>query len=199
VEEVTERRSLRRLLPRILVFSLAGLIIHLSALFGAMIFGHSFVPSQAYVSDHDVIAQSIAIPAGCIIFVLCCRKLSKDFRAFQAWDGSFKTLILSGFGILVLPFVFGVFVRATLLTAYPLWSAALIGEDTQLEFTVDRIGGSSVRCSNRVDLAGMPMMTGTLCGVPDDFRMTLHQGIRVMLTGRGTPDGLFASGIDVVQ
>ncbi|WP_210388522.1 hypothetical protein [Mesorhizobium sp. 131-2-1] len=190
---------MRRLLPPILVFCLAGLAIHLLALLGAMIFGHSFVPSQAYVSDHDMIAKSIAIPAGCLIFVLCCRKFLKDFRAFQAWDVSFKTLVLSGFGVLVLPFVFGVFVRATLLTAYPLLLAALMGEDTQLEFSVDRIGGSSFRCSNRVDLAGMPMMTGTLCGVPDDFRKTLHQGTRVMLTGRGTADGLFAATIDVVH
>jgi hypothetical protein len=187
---------LRRLLPRILVFSLAGLTIHLLALLGAMIFGHSFVPSQAYVSDHDMIAKSIAIPAGCLIFVLCCRKFANDFQAPQV---SAKTVILSGFGVIVLPILFGVFVRATVLTAYPLWLAVLMGEDTQLEFSVRDTAGSSFRCSYRVDLAGMPMMTGTLCGVPDDFRKTLHQGMPVVLTGRGTANGLFASGIDAVH
>ena len=98
-----------------------------------------------------------------------------------------------------MPFLFGVFVRAIVLTAYPLWSAALIGTDTQLEFSVDSIGGASFRCGNRVNLAGMPMMTGTLCGIPDDFRKMLHQGIRVVVAGRGTADGLFAARIDVVH
>lgn len=194
--EVTERGSLRRLLPRVFVLFLAGLVVHLLALIGAMVFGHSFVPSQAYVSDHDTIAKSIAISAGCLIFVLCCRKFAKDFEASQV---SARTLLLSGFGVIVLPFVFGVFIRATVLTAYPLWLAVVIGKDTQLEFSVRNVGGSSFRCSDRVDLAGMPMMTGTLCGVPDDFRKTLHQGIRVILTGRGTADGLFAAEIDVVH
>ncbi|MER9867358.1 hypothetical protein NKJ35_09185 [Mesorhizobium sp. M0136] len=161
-----------------------------------MIFGYSFVPSQIYVSGHDFIAKSVAIPGGCLIFVLCCRKFANDF---QAWDASAKTLILSGFGVLLLPFIFGIVVRATVLTAYPLWAAALMGKDTKLEFSVDHVGGPSFRCPNRVDLARMPTMTGTLCGVPDDFRKTLHQGIRVMLTGRGTADGLFAAEIDVVQ
>ncbi|RWM26227.1 hypothetical protein [Mesorhizobium sp.] len=187
---------MRRLLPRILVFCLAGLIIHLWALLGALVFGRSFVPSQAYVSDHDIIAKSIAIPAGCLIFVLCCRKFAKDFEAPQV---SVKTLLLSGFGVVVLPFVFGVFIRATVLTAYPLWSAALIGKETQLEFSVYDTGGPSFRCPNRVNLAGMPTMTGTLCDVPDDFRRTLHQGIRVVLTGRGTANGLFAARIEVVH
>jgi len=161
-----------------------------------MTFGYSFVPSQAYVSDHDMIAKSLAIPGGCLVFVLCCRKFAKDF---QAWDASAKTLILSGFGVLVLPFIFGVVVRATILTAYPLWLAALVGKDTQLEFSVDDTADSSARCSHRVNLAGMPMMTGTLCGISDDFRKTLHHGMRIVLTGRGTADGLFAAGVDVVQ
>ncbi|MER8595618.1 MULTISPECIES: hypothetical protein [unclassified Mesorhizobium] len=187
---------MRRLLPRVIVFSLAGLTIHLLALLGAMIFGHSFVPSQRYVSDHDMIAKSIAIPAGCLILVLYCRKFARDFDAPQV---SIKTLILSGFGVIVLPFIFGVFIRATVLTAYPLWLAALMGKHTQLEFSVSDTAGWSYRCPNRVSLAGMPMMTGTLCGISDNFRNTLHQGTRVVLTGRGTADGLFAAGIDVVQ
>jgi hypothetical protein len=194
VENAGGRWALRRYLLHTFVFCLVGLTIHGSALLGAMIFGYSFVPSQTYVSDHDVIAKSVAIPGGCLIFVLCCRKFAKDFKDFQASDVSAKTLILSGFGVLVLPFIFGVVVRATVLTAYPLWSAALIGKDTQLEFSVDHVGGPSFRCPNRVDLAGMPIMTGTLCGVPDDFRKTLHHGTRVVLTGRGTADGLFCGG-----
>lgn len=143
-----------------------------------------------------MIAKSIAIPAGCLILVLCCRKFARDFDAPQV---SIKTLILSGLGVIVVPFIFSVFIRATVLTAYPLWLAALMGKHTQLEFSVDHVAGSSVRCPNRVDLAGMPMMTGTLCGISDDFRNTLHQGSRVVLTGRGTADGLFAAEIDVVH
>ncbi|RUU89762.1 hypothetical protein EOB59_17750 [Mesorhizobium sp. M7A.F.Ca.MR.176.00.0.0] len=161
-----------------------------------MISGYSFVPSQGYVSDHNTIAKSIAIPAGCLILVLCCRKFAKDFDAPQV---SIKALILSGFSVIVLPFVFGGYVRATVLTAYPLWLAALMGKHTQLEFSVKDTAGWSYRCPNRVDLTGMPMMTGTLCGIPDDFRKTLHQGTRVVLTGRGTADGLFAAEIDVVH
>lgn len=196
MENAGGRWALRRYLLDTFVFCLVGLTIHGSALLGAMFFGHSFVPSQAYLSSHDMIAKSLAIPGGCLIFVLCCRKFAKDF---QASDVSAKTLILSGFGVLVLPFIFGVVVRATVLTAYPLWSAALMGEHTQLEFSVDHVGGPSFRCPNRVVLAGMPIMTDTLCGIPDDFRKTLHQGTRVVLTGRGTADGLFATGIGVVH
>jgi hypothetical protein len=164
-----------------------------------MVFGYSFVPSQNYVSGHDVIAKSLAILGGGLVFILCCRQFVKEFQAWQAWDVSAKTLILSGFGFLLMPFIFGIVVRATVLTAYPLWSAALIGKDTQLEFSVDHVGGPSVRCPNRVDLAGMPTMTGTLCGIPNDFRKTLHQGTRVVLAGRGTAEGLFAAEIDVVH
>ncbi|RUT96078.1 hypothetical protein EOD23_31245 [Mesorhizobium sp. USDA-HM6] len=162
----------------------------------AMTFGHSFVPSQAYVSSHDIIAKSAAILIGCLILALFCLKLVRDF---QGPSVSAKTLFHSGLGILLLPLIAGIFVRATVLTAYPLWSAALIGQDTKLEFFVDYVGGPSFRCPDRVNLAGMPTMTGTLCDIPDDFRMSLHHGIRVVLTGRGTEDGLFAATIDVVH
>lgn len=183
-------------LCRIIFFCVACLTFHVLVLLGAIIFGYSFVPSQTYVSDHDVIAKSLAIPGGCLVFVLCCRKFAKDF---QSWNASAKTIILSGFNVLMLPFLFGIVVRATVLTAYPLWSAALMGKDTQLEFSVDHVGGASFRCPNRLDLAGMPIMTGTLCGIPKGLRNTLHQGIRVALSGRGTADGLFAATIDVVH
>ncbi|AZO22292.1 MULTISPECIES: hypothetical protein [unclassified Mesorhizobium] len=162
----------------------------------ATTFGYSFVPSQAYVSSHDMIAKSVAIPVGCLILALCCRKFAKDL---QSPNVSGKTLFLSGFGILVLPLISGVIVRATILTVCPLWSAALIGQNTQLEFSVDYVEGPSFRCPDRVNLAGMPTMTGTLCGVADDFRKKLYHGVRVVLTGRGTADGLFVAGIDVAH
>ena len=194
--ETTERRSLSYRLSLIFVVCLGCLTIQGAVLIGAMSSGYSFVLSQAYMSDHDMIAKWLAILGGCLVFVLCCRKFAKDS---EAPDVSGKTLILSGFGIVVLPFIFGIFVRATILTAYPLWLAVLIGKDTKLEFSVSSTAGWSYRCPNRVELAGMPIMTGTLCGVPDDFRRTLHQGTRVVLTGRGTAHGLFAAEIDVVH
>lgn len=196
MEETAERRPLRLRLFRVFFFCLVGLTLHGVVLIGAMISGHPFVPSQIYVNGHDMIARSIAIPGGCLVFVLCCGKFAKDF---QARDVSAKTILLSGFGVLVLPFIFAIVVRATVLTAYPLWFAALLGKETQLEFAVADTEGSSSRCPYRVDLAGMPMMTGTLCGVPDEFRRTLHRGTWVVLTGRGTDYGLFAAGIDIVR
>ncbi|UCI09459.1 hypothetical protein [Mesorhizobium sp. B1-1-8] len=159
-----------------------------------MIFGHPFLPSQAYVSSHDMIAKSVAIPVGCLMLFFCCRKFAKDF---QSPNLSTKTFLVSGFGILVVPLVFGVFARAIVLTAYPLWLAAVAGRDTQLEFSIGDITGSSMRCPYRVDLADMPIMTGTLCDVPEAVRKTLYPGMRVLLTGRGTVNGLFAARINV--
>ncbi|WP_146770278.1 hypothetical protein [Mesorhizobium hawassense] len=187
-------KSPSRLLPRVFLFCVFGFAIHLWVLLGALIFGHSFVPSQAYVNAHDMIAKSVAILIGCLMLFFCCRKFAKDF---QSPNLSTKTFLVSGFGILVVPLIFGVFARAIVLTAYPLWLAAVAGGDTQLEFSVGDIAGSSMRCPHIVNLADMPMMTGTLCDVPEAVRKTLYPGMRVLLTGRGTANGLFAARIDV--
>lgn len=196
MEKTTERRLPRSRLHRLIFFSVAGLTIHGWVLVTAMRFGHSFVPSQAYVSHHDIAAKSVAMAVTCLAFLFFCRKFVKDF---QASDISTKTFLVSVFGVLVMPFFAWIIVRATVLTVYPLWRAALVGQDMQLEFSVGDTAGSSFRCPNKVDLAGMPILTGTLCGVPGDFQKTLHQGSRVVLTGRGTADGLFAAAIDVVH
>jgi hypothetical protein len=190
----TAAKSPRRLLPRVFLFCLFGFVIYLWVLLGALIFGHSFVPSQAYVGSHDMIAKSVAILVGCLMLFFCCRKFAKDF---QSPDLSTKTFLVSGFGILVVPLIFGVFARAVVLTAYPLWLAAVVGGDTQLEFSIRDTTGSSMRCPRMVNLADMPMMTGTLCDVPEAVRRTLYPGMRVLLTGRGTVNGLFAARIDV--
>lgn len=124
----------------------------------------------------------------------CCRKFAKDF---QSPSLSTKTFLVSGFGVLVVPLILGVFARAIVLTAYPLWLAAVAGGDTQLEFSIRDITDSSMRCPHMVSLADMPMMTGTLCDVPEAVRRTLYPGMKVLLTGRGTVNGLFAARIDV--
>ncbi|AZO44686.1 hypothetical protein EJ076_28110 [Mesorhizobium sp. M7D.F.Ca.US.005.01.1.1] len=177
-------------------FGVAGLAIHGWVLITAMSFGHSFVPSQAYVSDHDMIAKSVAMAVTCLAVLFFCRKFVKDFRAP---DTSIKAFLVSVFGVLVMPFFVWIIVRATVLTVYPLWLAALVGEDTQLEFSVGDTAGSSFRCQHKVDLAGMPILTGTLCGISGEFHKTLHRGIGVVLSGRGTTDGLFAVEIHVVH
>ncbi|MFS8051567.1 hypothetical protein QD357_01950 [Rhizobium sp. BR 317] len=96
--------------------------------------------------------------------------------------------------VLISPFL-GYFVGSTpVAIGVPMIAAVFAGHHVELPYKILQADGGSHRgCSSPVDLQGLPWMFESLCWVSNDLRQTLKPGVKIIVEGRGTSLGLYAS------
>lgn len=142
--------------------------------------GRNFLPSPEWVAQTTAfsIAFSLISAAACWLLMM-----------FTADDGPPPAdplkRQLAGFGAFLASAFLGFhFVNQTI----PLVGVLFGGQPTQIAYTVTRVGeGNRRRCANPITVSA----GGEICGFPEDFVSAFTRGDTLLVSGRGTTQGIF--------
>jgi hypothetical protein len=150
----------------------------------ATVGGYGFVPSTTWVSA----SSSFRVVAGLVSASLCLLAVLKGSASIE---GEFKIIG----AILLSPFM-GYFLGSTpAVISGPMILAIVAGHHVELPFKVAEANGKNHKnCSSPVELQDLPFLFDNLCRVPDYLRQALKPGMQIIVEGRGTGLGLYASG-----
>ncbi|WP_426238847.1 hypothetical protein [Pararhizobium sp. DWP1-1-3] len=90
--------------------------------------------------------------------------------------------------------VFGFFISySAVMAGGPAIITLVAGHNVEHIYTVSGVQtGRSSKCGNSVTMDQLPIVAQTLCYISDEVRKTLHPGVQIAITGRGTRFGVFA-------
>ncbi|SUU90700.1 hypothetical protein EDC40_101166 [Aminobacter aminovorans] len=163
----------------ILVWVLLGLLPMLAR----MIVGAGFVPSTQWASSAGTYGL-VAGLATALLLLWVVQKAPRDEKDTDLWRFAGASAAL----------LFGFMIGKNVVDVTgPMAIALVAGDETELQFSVERADGGRVKgCPSPVELEGLPMLFDRACGVPQAVRDSLAPGMNIILTGRGTSLGIFA-------
>ncbi|HEY0124820.1 MAG TPA: hypothetical protein VGC14_24255 [Rhizobium sp.] len=101
--------------------------------------------------------------------------------------------------VLIAPFMGHFFGSLPAVAGAPMILALVAGHHVELPYKVAQADERSHKgCSSPVELRDLPFLFDSLCGVSDDLRRALRQGMRITVEGRGTSLGVYASDVHYV-
>ena len=155
------------------------LLIPCSAAVFASGFAHGFLPSPAWVSATNPIRVAIGL-----VFIFVALKIQFERRK----DRETRAL-----AVVIMTIAAYIFSSASIVGTSILF-AIFAGDKVEIPFLVEKANGTDRRgCASLLDLTGLPYSYGTLCGVSEEFRQTLGTGTKIIVVGRGTAYGVYAS------
>lgn len=166
-----------------LYYLLVGMLMVLPTFLN--VFHTQWLPSPAFASQIRVIALlvGLATSLSCLLMfkhVERIRKAGKDSQGFAA--------------ALLLCLFLAVCGYYSTITTVPMMAAMLAGKDVEMTFTVKKIWPFPIKyCGRAVELRGLSPHYGTLCSVSPELADQLNPGSEIVVAGRGTSWGLFAS------
>jgi hypothetical protein len=174
--------ALRRALAAAVALVLIGGLPFFLRMFG----GSQFLPSTTWVEQS--FWPAIASAAFCAIM------LSVVFIRGRARDGgdrkSIKYLLVLAF----IPALCGTLGYKAVAAGGPMLYTWATGKPTELSFVIKSAERSVDRkCRNPITLRGMPILSHELCGFPEEFIADLSPGQTILVTGNGSPVGIFVS------
>jgi hypothetical protein len=81
--------------------------------------------------------------------------------------------------------------RIFVLESIPMVEAAFKGQETQLTLVFKYKGSSSKTCYRKLYVKDLPVFSNSICNIPEGFLKTLKPGAKIIVSGQGTPRGLF--------
>jgi hypothetical protein len=150
------------------------------------------IPGGHYLPSTSWISQSLwpAITSGAFCAVWFTLVIFRSQRRDEADPSSISNLALLAFT----PLICGGLGYQAVATGAPLLYASLAGQPTELSYVVETAARYGDRkCRNPVELQGLPFLTDRLCGLPEEFTKGLRPGDTVIVSGNGTPLGLFVA------
>ncbi|MFP5480453.1 MAG: hypothetical protein ACLGIE_12320 [Alphaproteobacteria bacterium] len=174
--------ALRRALGAAVVLMLIGGLPFFLRMFG----GQQFLPSTTWV------AQSFWLAIACAAF--CAILPSVVGVRGRIRDGgdrkSIKYLLLLAF----VPALGGTLGYNAVAGGGAMLYTWGVGKPTELPYVVKRAKRSVDRkCRNPIALRGMPILSHELCGFPEEFIANLSPGQTLLVSGNGSPLGVFVS------
>ena len=154
----------------------------------AWIFGAKFLPSMEWVADAQPVATvwALAFAAGGVFFI----RRAQSLRTPASDRGSF----MDNATLLFAPLLCFSLGKDAILVGGPMLFAVVAGGPTELEYIIERAEGFSDRkCRNKIELRDMPFQFDKLCRFSKAFRDSLHPGQRIIVSGTGTPLGIFVA------
>ncbi|MGV1758623.1 hypothetical protein ACQZ6F_20380 [Rhizobium sp. A22-96] len=153
---------------------------------GGMVLGYRFLPSTEWVSTVGGFGTSTGLALGILICGLSL--VRQDLLP----GGNIKKAMV----VLFSPLFGYVLGRNAVIIAGPMVLALVAGHHVELPYTIARANKSNERhCDSPLKLQGLVFYFDTLCDVPDDIRKGLRLGMPILVEGRGTSYGVFASGL----
>ncbi|AVA20697.1 hypothetical protein [Rhizobium sp. NXC24] len=156
----------------------------------ATVGGYGFVPSTAWVGT----TASFRVSAGLVAAVLFPCLVLKGLQITNVGQ-------LRKIGAILIAPLMGYFLgSAPAVLGGPMVAAIFAGHDVELPFVVAEAHGNGHRgCRLPIKLRDLPFFYDKLCSVPDDLRQPLKPGMRIIVEGRGTRLGLYASSFRIEQ
>ncbi|MFS8114880.1 hypothetical protein QD460_24385 [Rhizobium jaguaris] len=189
MNDAIKAKLMRRVVGPALILLLVWFALGFISIF-ATLGGYGFVPSTWWVAT----TSSFRISVGLVSGVLCLYAVAKGMGASD--EGQLKKIG----AILISPFM-GYFLGSTpAVITGPMILAILAGHHVELPFKVAEANGNNHKnCRTPVELRDLPYLFDNLCSVPDYLRQTLKPGMRIIVEGRGTSLGLYASSFRIDQ
>lgn len=145
---------------------------------------YGFVPSTDWVAT----TSFFRVASGLVAAVLCLCIVLKGIGKND--EGDLKKIGI----VLGTPFIGYFLGSAPVVLGGPMVAATFAGHDVELPFVVAEANGNGHRgCRLPIKLRDLPFFYDKLCSVPDDLRQPLKPGMRIIVEGRGTSLGLYAS------
>ena len=94
----------------------------------------------------------------------------------------------------ITPAVFGTLGYYSVSAGGPMLYTWVAGKSTEVPYTVERTGRSEDwKCRNWILLRDLPPLTSKLCGFPEEFIADLSPGQTILVSGNGSPLGVFVA------
>ncbi|TIX89165.1 hypothetical protein [Rhizobium sp. P44RR-XXIV] len=166
----------------LVLLAIWGLLLFFS-LFGGG-FGYGYVSSTewaAATSSFRIFAGLISAAAGFAIVLK------------QATESNMGELKKIG-AVLIAPVLGYFFGSLPAVAGAPMLLALVAGHHVELPYKVAQADGTGRKgCRSSIDLQDLPYPVASLCGVSEELRQTMRPGMRIMVEGRGTSYGVYAS------
>jgi len=153
------------------------------------VFGFQCFPSLEWIS----LINTVSTITGIFTAVLMLVFLLYTDRDFE------KKPVKNAIFFIVFPFLGYVIGKNSVFIAVPMIFAIFFGYQTELVFMVSSIGEGGRRCSNPINVDGLPVFFDSICNFPQSVTRDIKPGDRIMVGGRGTSLGVFASRIRRVE
>ncbi len=141
--------------------------------------GFAFLPSTGWVAASTPYGLSAGLITAAILFGIILKRRNKMTGGRFAKASAFLLLP-------VLSFISGYHVP---VVAVPMIHATVVGSAIELPYTVaSGVHRGSKRCRSSIYLEDMPFMFDKLCDIPKSDM----KGARIIVTGRGSPLGVWA-------
>ena len=142
-------------------------------------FAHGFIPSADWVNT----TSSIRLAVGFISALVALKIL------FESNEDELKKVG----AVLIAPFMGYAFANGVVVGG-PIILAIFAGHHVELHYKVEQANGTGRKgCRSPVYLQGLPYFFNSLCGVSEEFRQSLKPGMPIIVEGRGTSYGVYAS------
>ncbi|GAA2867366.1 hypothetical protein GGQ99_001303 [Aminobacter niigataensis] len=163
------------------ILLIAWLLLGLLPVFSLM-FGPSFLPSSKWASKTNTLGLIAGFGFAMLAVWLLSKAAGQDSDSHLTKFGTF-------IGALIFGFMLG---KNVVVITGPMAIALIAGDEIELHYTVKRANSIGTKwCRSSVDL-DLPMPFNSVCRISSEFRDTLTQGTRVVVSGRGTSLGVYA-------
>lgn len=149
------------------------------------IIGFQYLPTVDWVSQCMGAALSAAIVSAAICMsIAVVRGETKEIGIGEA---------RKALAVIVSP-VFGFFISySAVMAGGPAIVALVAGHNVEHIYTVSGVQmGRSRKCGNSITIDQLPIVAKRLCYISEEVRKTLHPGVQIAITGRGSRFGVFA-------
>ena len=147
------------------------------------LFGYGYLPSTEFVSKTASLRLCVGLAAAVFVTVFSIKKI--DIEA-----GELKKIV----SVLVSPFIGYFMGSAPIAAGVPMLVAAMAGHHVELTYVISRVDSAGGKgCRSPIELQDLPFLLERLCGVPDDLRAALKPRMEIVVEGRGTSLGVYAT------
>jgi hypothetical protein len=174
---------------------LVGALLGVWLLFGclpifAKMVGYNFLPSTEWISTTSFPGLAAGLATAAFV----------SWAVLKGPPNVSESEMAKKAGILAAPFLSYVLGKNAAVIAVPMVLAMIVGHHVELPFTVVRADHyGDRRCRSPVEFQGLPFFFDRICGVPNDFRLGLTPGGRILVIGRGTSLGVYAERLRTVD
>lgn len=164
------------------IFVLIWMSLGVASVFSRF-FGYGYLPSTSFLNETASLRLTLGL-IGAVLFTI------SSIRKIDIEKGELRKIL----AVLISPFL-GYFLGNTPVTmTVPMLVAAIAGHHVELTFGVSKTDGSPDRgCGSPIDIEDLPFPFNRLCNVPGDLRVGLKPGTQVVVEGRGTSLGVYAT------
>jgi hypothetical protein len=180
--------ALRRVSAAVVAVMLIGGLPFFVRMFG----GAQFLPSTTWVAQSFWPAMASAALCAILPSVVLVRGRTRD----RGDRKSIKYLLILAF----IPALFGTLGYNAVASGGPMLYTWAAGKPTELPFVVKRAKRSvDWKCRNPIALRGLPILSDEVCGFPEEFIADLSPGQTILLSGNGSPLGIFVASARLVD